>query len=342
MKWSIFVKKNKTNILLSQILIITIIVISSCITSCAGNLKINAHESAKTMETIILPDPQTDMGIPLMQALKDRKSSRSFSNKKLPLQVLSNLLWAGFGINRPESGKRTAPTAVNWQEIDIYVFFLEGVYIYEAKDHKLIPVIKGNFMIDTGMIINPFVKDAAVNLVYVTDSSRITGLGKLSSKEDLLMFSSAATGAIFQNIYLYCASEGLSTVIRGLVNRKSLRKILNLNDNQKVLLSQSVGYPSGKDDRKFDLAEINNGIYEGKVQIDDFIYRVSVEIRDHKISNIEIISIEDNEYSKKAREIIDTVIKKQSVNVDAISGATKSSRALLMAIENALLESAHK
>jgi SagB-type dehydrogenase family enzyme len=172
-----------------------------------------------------------------MQVLKDRGSSRSFSTEKLPLQVLSNLLWAAFGINRPDSGKRTAPSAVNWQEIDIYVATVDGLYLYDAKAQQLQPILSEDIRVMTGR--QPFVKEAPVNLIYVADLSRMG----TASKEDMDLYSAADTGFISENVYLFCASEGLATVVRGSIDRSSLAKTMKLRSDQKILLSQTVGYP---------------------------------------------------------------------------------------------------
>ena len=172
-----------------------------------------------------------------MQALKDRKTDRAFSPEKPPLQMLSNLLWAAFGINRPDSGKRTAPSAVNWQEIELYVVLPEGVYLYDAKNHLLQPVSKGDIRGMTGR--QSFVKEASVNLVYVADFSR---MGK-ASNEDKEFYSAADTGVIVQNVYLFCASEGLATGVRASIDKPALAKALLLRPDQKITLAQSVGYP---------------------------------------------------------------------------------------------------
>jgi hypothetical protein len=126
---------------------------------------------AEELKPIQLPKPQMDGGRPLMQVLKDRSSSREFRSQKLPLQLLSNLLWAASGVNRPESGRRTAPTAANWQEIDIYAATADGLYLYDAKSHLLKPILAEDIRALTGR--QPFVKDAALNLIYVADFSRI-------------------------------------------------------------------------------------------------------------------------------------------------------------------------
>ncbi len=187
------------------------------------------------LKPVTLPSPQTDGGKPLMQALKERHSSREFGSAKLPPQVLSNLLWAAFGINRPD-GKRTAPSAKDWQEIDIYVATAEGLFVYDPKGNKLDPVLADDVRGSTGL--QPFVKDAPVNLVYVADLAKT---GKGSGDNDL--YIGADAGFIAQNVYLFCASEGLNVVVRGGVDRTALAKVMKLRRDQKILLSQTVGYP---------------------------------------------------------------------------------------------------
>jgi SagB-type dehydrogenase family enzyme len=176
-------------------------------------------------------------GKPLMQALKNRQSVRSFSAKKLPVQVLSDLLWAAAGINRPDSGKRTAPSARNWQEVEIYAIMEEGAYLYDAKANTLRAVAKGDLRKLTGS--QDFVTVAPLNLVYVADTTKMKG----ASPEDQPLYLGADTGFIGQNVYLFCASEGLATVVRGSVDRKALAEALKLPEQKKVTLAQTVGYP---------------------------------------------------------------------------------------------------
>jgi SagB-type dehydrogenase family enzyme len=190
---------------------------------------------AQELKPVILPAPQTDGGRPLMQALKERKSTREFSAEKLPAQVLANLLWAGFGVNRPD-GRRTAPSAMNWQEIDIYVVTADGTYVYEAGKNQLQPVAKEDLRSLAG--VQSFVATAPVNLVYVADLTKVSG--DAQGKE---LYTGADTGFIAQNVYLYCASEGLATVVRGSVDREALGKALKLKGTQKIILAQTVGYP---------------------------------------------------------------------------------------------------
>ncbi len=192
---------------------------------------------AQELKPILLPQPQTAGGRPLMQVLKDRHSSREFRSDKLPPQVLSNLLWAAFGVNRPDSGKRTAPSAMNRQEIDIYVAMQDGLYVYEAKANALNPVLAQDLRGATGM--QPFVKDAPLNLVYVADFAKAGG----ASSEDQVIYAAAGTGFISQNVYLFCASEGLATVVRASFDRVGLPKLMKLRPDQRIILVQTVGYP---------------------------------------------------------------------------------------------------
>ena len=192
--------------------------------------------AAQELKPIQLVKPQTEGGRPLMQVLQARSSSRSFSTEQLPPQVLSNLLWAAFGVNRPASGKRTAPSAHNWQEIDIYVAFAHGLYLYDAQAHALKPVLAEDIRAVTGR--QSFVRKVPVNLIYVADFSRMG-----AADDEKVFYSAAATGFISQNVYLYCASEGLATVVRGLIDKPGLAKAMHLRPEQRITLAQSVGYP---------------------------------------------------------------------------------------------------
>lgn len=185
---------------------------------------------------IQLSRPQT-AGNPLMQLLAKRSSSREFNSEPLPVNILSNMLWAASGINRPESGKRTAPTASNRQEIDVYVATATGLYFYDVKPNLLKPILVEDIRGLTGT--QAFVKEAPVNLIYVADYSRMN----VSSDEVRNTYASAATGFISQNVYLFCASEGLSTVVRASIDRPALAKVMGLRPDQGIILAQSVGYP---------------------------------------------------------------------------------------------------
>jgi len=184
---------------------------------------------------VTLPPPQTDGGMPLMKALKLRASSRAFAADPLPLQTLSNLLWAAWGINRPQEGKRTAPSARNWQEMDVVVVNANGAYLYDAKANALKPMAAGDLRPLTG--VQDFVKEAPVNLLLVADASRVQG----AQGAQPLSYADAAF--IAQNVYLFCASEGLAVVVRASFDGPALARALKLTDKQTVLLAQTVGYP---------------------------------------------------------------------------------------------------
>ena len=190
---------------------------------------------AGELKPVALAAPETDGGKPLMQVLKERKSVREFGPGALPMQVLSNLLWAAAGVNRAD-GRRTAPTASNRQEIDVYVAAADGLYLYDAKGHRLEPVLAEDIRAATGT--QAYVRDAAVNLIYVADFAK---MGQ-SSPENKVLYSAADTGFISQNVYLFCASQGLATVVRASVDRDALAKTMKLRPEQRITLAHSVGF----------------------------------------------------------------------------------------------------
>lgn len=187
-------------------------------------------------ETIKLPPPQKDSGKTLMQALSLRQTTRSFATTPLSEQELSNLLWSADGINRPDAGKRTAPSAKNWQEIDTYVFLPNGVFLYNAKEHSLKKILGDDLRALAG--VQDFVKTAPLNLVYIADLSKIGN----NSDEDKWTLTGADAGFIAQNVYLYCASRDLGCVVRASVDKKALAEKLKLRPTQKIVLAQTVGY----------------------------------------------------------------------------------------------------
>ena len=188
------------------------------------------------LQTQQLPQPKKEGGMPLLQALNQRHSTREFAPDQLPSQALANLLWAAWGINRG-TGQRTAPSASNRQEIEIYVVMADGAWLYDAGANALKQVVTEDVRSLTGT--QPFVKDAPVNLVYVADLAK----GKRTSPADAEFYTGANAGFIAQNVYLFCASEGLATVVRAMVDRAALAKALKLRPDQKIAFAQSVGYP---------------------------------------------------------------------------------------------------
>jgi len=210
----------------------TILVTVSLVLACT----IKAAEEAK--DVVALPKPQMEGGKPLMQALKERQTSREFSTAKLPDSVLSNLLWAAWGVNRPESGKRTAPSARNKQEIDVYVVTAEGAYLFEAKEHRLVRVATGDLRAQTGA--DDSMASAPVHLLFVADYTQSAG----GSPEDKLRYAAVTAGCIIQNVYLFCASEGLATVTRASDMEPALLEALKLGNDRPVIMAQTVGYPA--------------------------------------------------------------------------------------------------
>jgi len=182
-----------------------------------------------------LPSPDKKGGIPLMKALNERQTTRSFSNENLSDQQLSDLLWAAFGINRTDSKKRTAPSANNKQEIDIYVFLQEGTFLYLPETHSLKRINREDLRSLTGS--QAFVKNAAVNLVYVANFERVPS----ENPDESLKWSFANAGHISQNVYLYGASAGLGVVVRGWVDGDLVKSKLQLNEKQYVLFAQTIG-----------------------------------------------------------------------------------------------------
>jgi SagB-type dehydrogenase family enzyme len=191
--------------------------------------------NVETGETIPLPEPQKTGGMPLFEALDARQSKRNFSQEPLSLQDLSTLLWAAYGINR-EDGRRTAPSARNWQQFDIYLIMADGWYVYDHLQHAIIK--KGEEDLREHAGSQDFIKTAPLNLIFVSDHDRITG----ASREKQEFNSATDVGYISQNVYLFCASQGLATVVRGLLDRDKLHQLLQLRPSQYVILGQTVGY----------------------------------------------------------------------------------------------------
>ena len=181
---------------------------------------------------IKLPEPQKTGGMPLMEALNARQTQRTFSAKPLSEQQLASLLWAAFGINR-DNGKRTAPSARNMQEISIYVALPSGLYLYNAQQNALTQLSQEDIREKTGK--QPFVKTAPVCLIYVADYDRM--------KNESEFYSAVDTGYISQNVYLFCASAGMHTVVLGMVDKEALQSAMKLKPTQHIVLTQPVGFP---------------------------------------------------------------------------------------------------
>ena len=186
---------------------------------------------------VVLPPPQTEGGKPLMQALKERRTTRSFDARPLAPQVLSNLLWAAWGIIRAD-GRRTAPSARNWQEIDLYVALADGLYVYDAAAHALKRVVGRDVRAQIGA--QPHSREAPLTLVFVADERRMGGADEQSRRT----YAAADAAFIAQNVYLFCASERLAAVVFAMIDRAAFAQAAGLAPQQRVALAQSVGHPS--------------------------------------------------------------------------------------------------
>jgi nitroreductase len=192
-------------------------------------------------QDITLPAPDKTGGKPLMQALNERQSIRTFTKDNLTQQQLSDLLWAGWGINRADQKKRTAPSSRNVQEIDVYVALPGGLYLYVAESNMLKQINNKDLRKLCGT--QDFVAEAALNIVYVADMGKLGKKEGDEIKDSDLLSSYANTAFIAQNIYLYCASANLGCVIRAMVPNEQLASEMGLRTNQRIILSQTVGVP---------------------------------------------------------------------------------------------------
>lgn len=191
------------------------------------------------MDTVHLPTPRLQGSLTLEAALKKRHSTREYLPDALSLEQVSALLWAGFGVNRPGSWGRTAPTACDSQEIVVYAVLPEGAWRYDALEHRLLRVQSGDLRALTGT--QDFVAVAPLNLVYVVDHEHLHGDDGMDPEEHGVL-AGADIGCIVENIYLYCTGAGLATVVRGQIERRQLGAALGLRPQQRVALAQSVGF----------------------------------------------------------------------------------------------------
>ena len=183
-----------------------------------------------------LPKPRLENN-PLLELLQRRRSSREFADRPVDTQLLADLLWAAVGVSNRD-GYRTAPSARNWREIDIFVALAQGLYRYNPHTESLELVSREDVRASTGL--QDFVATAPLNLVYVADREKMGGAS--SQEQDL--YSAADAGVITQNVYLFCTSAGLATVVRGLIDRPVLAKRMKLRPMQRVILAQTIGYPA--------------------------------------------------------------------------------------------------
>jgi len=209
----------------------------------------SASSFAQGLQPITLAKPEMDGGKSVLAALKERKTIRNISSEKLPAQILSNLLWAAFGVNRekgPFAGRtgRTAASASNSQEIDLYVALPEGVYLYEALGHRLRPVVAGDFRRRSG---RRAAARAPVNIFYVVDIAKYKKAPfqepGLRDAEVQKSYYYVATGLIASNVYLFAASQGLAAHFHN-CDKENTHREFKLRPEQRVLFAQTVGYPA--------------------------------------------------------------------------------------------------
>lgn len=184
-------------------------------------------------QTLKLPPPFLKEDKFFMQAVRDRKSSRDFSDREVEIQDLSNILWCANGINRQETGRRTTPSPMNRQDISVYAVLKDGIYLYEPKDHELVLVVEGDHRKDIGM--------APLSLIYVSDLSKLDFLK--GRPEEQAMTAGIDVGHCSQNVYLYGAVTNMSVVIRTGFDRSKVANILRLGHEQLIVAVQSIGYP---------------------------------------------------------------------------------------------------
>lgn len=189
------------------------------------------------LKPVELKKPDMTRKATLMNALSKRMSVRAYSPKMISVQELSDLLWAANGINRPD-GKRTAPSARNAQDIDVYVLTAEGAYIYNAQKNLLEPVASGDLRSNI-WAQQEFIAAAPVNIMLVSDLSRFSG-GDDTQKAG---FAAMDAGIVSQNISLFCAAAGLATVPRALIDTQKMAEVLKLKESQRVIMNHPVGYP---------------------------------------------------------------------------------------------------
>lgn len=204
-----------------------------------GQLK-PARAEGCAMSTLPLPPARTDHAWPLMQSLQDRRSLRAFDPAPLALQTVSDLLWAAAGVNRPELGGRTAPSAMNAQEVDLYAALPGGLYRYDPAQHTLRMVSDTDVRRVTGY--QDFVDNAPLDLVYVAHHARMS-LVPAAQRDS---YAWLAAGAMAQNVYLYCAGAGLATVLRAWIDRDALARAMGLGADEQVLVAQTIGMPKAE------------------------------------------------------------------------------------------------
>jgi SagB-type dehydrogenase family enzyme len=193
--------------------------------------------AVEELGVVALPAPAWEPARAVIDILRKRHSTREFATRAIPAEALSALLWSAFGINRAGTGGRTAPSAHDWREIEVYAVLAEGAYRYDPAANVLHLVRSGDLRAATGL--QEFVGTAPLDLVYVANFDAM----KDSTAEERAFFAAADAAVIAENVYVFCAATGLATVVRGLVDRRKLAAALGLPPHHRIALAQSVGFP---------------------------------------------------------------------------------------------------
>lgn len=197
----------------------------------------SARAETQEFGSIALPAANWEPARPVLELLRMRHSSREFGSREIDQRALATLLWAAFGVNRDDRGGRTAPSAHDWREIEIYAVLARGAYRYDAPASVLHLVATGDLRAMTG--VQNFVGSAPLDLVYVADFAKMID----ATPEQRTFYAAADAAVVAQNVYLFCACTGMATVVRGLVDRRRLAPALGLDPKQRIVLAQTVGYP---------------------------------------------------------------------------------------------------
>lgn len=224
-------------ITISSLLLVVVLCAVFCKDKDANLSASDKNTDLSAQGDIVLVAPKKSGGKPIMTLLETRKTERVFSPKELPKQMLSDLMWAAAGRSRNNSEFRTIPTSRNQQEMDVYAFLSSGIYKYDHKNHTLVLFKSGDLRETATAARQEFAKTAPVNIVIVSNFDKIDG-----DAEYKAVTAGFHAGAISQNIYLYCTSVGLNTVVRKWLDYDLLSKTLELNPNQRVTAAQTVGF----------------------------------------------------------------------------------------------------
>lgn len=205
---------------------------------CLGLFGMMGGVMAEERSVVVLPAPVLASDIPVMQALKERQSRREFSDKAMSRQELANVLWAATGQNRPD-GRRTSPSALNGQDVEVYAVTAEGIFLYDAAKHGLVTVVSGDHRAEAGM--QPYVGLAPLSLVYVSDAAKLRQVSPKMSPADAHDIGIADAALAAENVYLYASAAKLGVVLRWSIDREAFGRRLGLSADKRVVLAQTLG-----------------------------------------------------------------------------------------------------